>query len=83
MATRTASSKSARSDANRSPDPAAFDEYGASRYTGIPVSSLRRGRSDGQVPGRMPTPPFVRLGRKVLYRRADLDAFLAGLVAHK
>jgi hypothetical protein len=33
--------------------------------------------------GRFPGLKFVRMGRKVLYRRGDIDAFLRGLGSEK
>ena len=52
--------------------PVALREPEAAQYLGLSQAFLRasrRGRGDG--------PPYIRVGRAVLYRRADLDAFLA------
>ena len=45
----------------------------------IPVSSLKvmRWNRAHQRPGRNPGPPFERAGRKILYRRTDIEAWLA------
>lgn len=51
-------------------------EADAAEYLGVAVSTLRQGRMNGPREGRMPTPPFVRLGRRVLYLRDDLDHWL-------
>lgn len=52
-------------------------EEQAAAYLGISRSTLRHGRCDGRRDGRMPPPPFVRLGRKIVYLKDDLDAWLA------
>lgn len=51
-------------------------EAEAADYSGISRSALRQGRMNGCRECRMPTPPFVRLGRKILYLRDDLDRWL-------
>ena len=43
----------------------------AARYTGLAHSTLAKMRCLGG------SPPFLRLGRKIVYVRADLDAWLA------
>lgn len=53
-----------------------FSEAEAATYLGVSQSTLRHGRSEGQRDGRMPQPPFVRLGRRIIYLRDDLDAWL-------
>lgn len=52
-------------------------EFEAAIYLGVSRSTLRHGRCEGRRDGRMPPPPFVRLGRKIVYLRDDLDAWLA------
>lgn len=49
----------------------------AAIYLGVSRSTLRHGRCEGERDGRMPPPPFVRLGRKIIYLRDDLDAWLS------
>ena len=57
-----------------------LDEKKAAAYLGVSLSYLRKGRSEGSPGGRTPGPPFVRIGdRRVLYRVADLDSWVAGL----
>lgn len=51
--------------------PMAMSENDAAAYLGISRISLRQGRSN-----RMPPPPYVRVGRKILYIKTDLDDFL-------
>ena len=58
----------------------AFNEVEASIYIGMSRSFLRQGRSDGDRPGRTPSPPYVRIGRTIRYRRVDLDKWLESLV---
>ena len=46
-------------------------EKNAAAYIGVSRAELRKRR-------RLGLPPrFIRWGRKILYRRADIDAFLA------
>ncbi len=52
-------------------------EVEAAIYLGVSRSTLRHGRCEGRRDGRMPPPPFVRLGRKIVYLKDDLDAWLA------
>jgi predicted DNA-binding transcriptional regulator AlpA len=53
-----------------------LSEAQAARYLGISRSTLRQGRVLGPIIGRMPVPPFVKLGRRVVYLRDDLDQWL-------
>ena len=52
--------------------PAGLRERAASHYTGLSVAYLRAARV-----GRCAGPAYVRIGRAVVYLRADLDAFMA------
>lgn len=45
----------------------------AAQYLGIGVGTLRASRLN---PPRSPGPPYIRYGRAVRYRLADLDAWL-------
>jgi len=47
------------------------DTPGAATILGISPGHLRNLRSQGEGPA------FYRVGRRVIYKRADLDAFLA------
>ena len=51
-----------------------LDTPGAASYCGIATATLETWRSTGKV-----KIPFIRVGRRVLYRITDLDAFLSGL----
>lgn len=57
-------------------NPIAVDELAASAATGISVSSLQkmRGRGDG--------PAYAKIGNRVRYRLADLEAFVANSIVH-
>lgn len=57
--------------------PKTLTEAQASVYLGVSRATLRQGRCDGRRDNRMPPPPYVRLGRKILYIRQDLDDWLA------
>jgi hypothetical protein len=57
-------------------NPRGLSEAQASKYLGISRSSLRQGRMDGVRHNRMPPPPFVQLGRKIIYLIDDLDQWL-------
>lgn len=50
--------------------PRAVDVYGASKYTGVSVRTLRWRRESNQGP------PSYRLGKRVMYDVADLDAWV-------
>nr|WP_296336634.1 helix-turn-helix domain-containing protein [uncultured Acidovorax sp.] len=51
-------------------------EEQAAAYLCISRSTLRHGRSEGARRNRMTPPPFVKLGRKIIYLKDDLDAWL-------
>ena len=56
--------------------PRTLSESDASVYLGVSRIALRQGRSAGRREKRMPPPPYVKLGRKILYLRDDLDHWL-------
>lgn len=61
------------------PLPLLLDEKTTARYLGVSLSFLRKARSEGTPGNRTPAPPFVRVGGRCLYRRTDLDDWVAGL----
>jgi hypothetical protein len=63
--------------------PQLFDEKQAAAWLGVSVVFLRRGRSCGTTGRRTPAPPFVRVGGRVYYRRADLKAWVDGLISQE
>lgn len=52
-------------------------ERHAATLLGVSVSFLRMARVRGTVGGRTPGPAYYRLGKRVLYLRADLERWLA------
>lgn len=52
------------------------DESDAATYISVSVSALRKSRMEGQRVNHMPPPPYVRLGRRVVYLLDDLDRWL-------
>ena len=58
-------------------DKRAFTEPEASRYVGMSRSFLRQARMNGDLSGRTPGPPWIRIGsRAIRYLKEDLDAWL-------
>lgn len=54
-----------------------YSEAEAALYLGISRGSLRVGRMEVKPSHfKMTTPPFVKLGKKVLYLKDDLDRWL-------
>lgn len=60
-----------------------LDEKQAAACLGVSLSFLRKSRSEGSPGKRTPAPNFVKVGRSVLYRRADLETWVAGLVSRR
>ncbi len=56
--------------------PRAVSEEDAARYLGISQSSLRKGRMAGRRRAQMSSPPFVKMGRRVVYLIDDLDSWI-------
>ena len=56
--------------------PRALDEKAAANYIGMSVSFLQKDRMNGALPGRTLGPRFAKLGKRVMYLRDDLDAWL-------
>jgi len=54
----------------------AVTEQQAAQFIGMSRSFLRQGRMNGDREGRTPTPPYLKIGRSVRYRIADLDRWL-------
>ena len=51
-------------------------ETEAAEYIGMSCSYLRQDRMNGFRAKRTPGPPYVRLGRRIKYIQADLDAWI-------
>lgn len=58
------------------PPPALLNEADAAYYLGLSRTTLRQQRCDGARDRRVPPIPFIRLGRAIRYRVADLDAYI-------
>lgn len=58
---------------------ATLDSKTAAQYLGISESTLRQGRMNGERKAKCPVPPYIKMGRKILYLRCDLDKFLHNL----
>lgn len=56
--------------------PRVVSEEDAARYLGVSASSLRKGRMPGRRAAQMPSPPFVKIGRRVGYLIEDLETWL-------
>ena len=60
----------------RAPGQRLLTEKQAAPYIGMSRSFLRQSRMNGKRENRTPGPPFLKIGRKVLYLADDLDAWL-------
>jgi hypothetical protein len=58
-----------------------MSEADAAFYLGLSVSSLRKSRMNGSRANHLPPPPYVKLGRRVIYRATDLARFLESHLA--
>ena len=56
--------------------PRLLTEKQAALYIGMSRSFLRQSRMNGRRQNRTPGPPFLKIGRKVLYLAEDLDTWL-------
>ena len=54
----------------------AFTKAEAALYLSVSRSFLRKARMDGDRENHAPGPPYVKIGRMIRYRKADLDAWL-------
>jgi predicted DNA-binding transcriptional regulator AlpA len=61
-----------------------FNEEEASGYISMSRSFLRQSRMTGQLEGRIPGPPFIKVGsRAIRYLREDLDMWLEQFNKHQ
>jgi hypothetical protein len=56
--------------------PAALNEREAALFLGLSGSSLRKSRMNGERENHLPPPPFIKMGRRVVYLLDDLRAYL-------
>ena len=54
-----------------------FNEKEAACYLGVSISFLQKDRSNGYLVGRTIGPPWIKIGRRVLYTKQDLEQYLA------
>ena len=64
---------------NKTPhDKRGYKEEEASEYIGMSRSFLRQSRMSGQLDGKIPAPPFLKVGsRAIRYLKEDLDEWLS------
>ena len=53
-----------------------FSSKEAAAYIGMSEAYLRLDRSQGATGNRTPGPPYIKRGRRIIYLREDLDAWL-------
>ena len=66
----------------QSSQPLLYNEHQAVQFIGkgtVSLSFLRKARSEGAPGNRTPGPLFVKVGKRVFYRRYDLETWIAGL----
>ena len=56
--------------------PRTMSEIEAAIYLGLSRITLRQGRCEGRRENRIPPVPYLKIGRKILYLRSDLDHYL-------
>jgi hypothetical protein len=56
--------------------PDLLDEGPAADFIAMSVPFLQAGRSRGITGNRTPTPPYLKLGRRIKYDVRDLEAWL-------
>ena len=56
--------------------PRGLSEVEAAKYIGMSPSFLRKDRMYGVLPGRTAGPRWVKVGKRIIYLREDLDAWL-------
>ncbi len=60
-----------------------LNEKEAAQYIGMSVSYLQKDRMNGELPGRTLGPRYAKLGKRVVYLREDLDAWLQAHVVNR
>ena len=53
-----------------------MSEKEAAEYIGMSTSYLQKDRMNGILPNRVPGPRYAKVGRRIMYLRDDLDAWL-------
>ena len=60
-----------------------LNEKAAAQYIGMSVSYLQKDRMNGELPGRTPGPRYAKLGKRIVYLREDLDAWLQAHIINR
>lgn len=55
-----------------------LDTFETAEYLNINHGTLSNSRSTGILLG-YPTPPYIKTGKKILYKKSELDAWLSSL----
>lgn len=63
--------------------PRCLDEENAAVYVGMSVSFLQKARCNGPTGNRTPGPAFKKIGKRVIYDIADLDAWLDSFKSYR
>ena len=74
--TDAAKTKKTKADKYANMLQAVLDEIEAAAYTGLSISNLRKGRMNGKRDNYVEPPPYLKLGRRIGYLKADLDTWL-------
>lgn len=74
--TNTAKTKMRKADKHANLLRAVLDEIEAAAYTGLSISNLRKGRMNGKRDNYVEPAPYLKLGRRIGYLKADLDTWL-------
>jgi len=59
-------------------EPVLLNARQACEYIGVKPQTLAQSRVNGELWGE-PTPPYIKMARKVMYRKTDLDEWVDGL----
>lgn len=60
-----------------------MNEKEAAAYIGMSVSFLQKDRTEGRLIGRTPGPRWLKIGKRVLYLKDDLDLWLEILCVNR
>jgi len=55
----------------------------AAEIIGMSAAFLRKARCVGTLGNATPPPPYIKIGRSIRYRRADLDEWIAERTQHR
>lgn len=63
--------------------PILLNEKEAAEYINMSVPFLSKSRSEGTLGDRTPAPGFLKLGKSVMYEKAELDRWISEDVPHR